>query len=675
MPKALPKTPLPAAGWIVVCAFCNCAGWGLSAIHELNLAGYSIAMLVGLAAAMLWWKRSGGDGGWEGFKPRKLLRRFRRPFALAFLVLAALAFLGGLLYAPVNYDALAYRTPRVLNWLAEGRWYWIHTDFARLNARTCGFEWLMAPFAVFTGTDRGFFLANMASFLLLPGLIYSVLTRAGVRRLTAWHWMWIIPTSYCYLLQAGSIANDMFGAVFSLAAVDFALRARESGRPGGICLSVLAAALLTGAKASNLPLLLPWLIAFLSAWRVWLRRPLMLCAIAVPAAACSFLPTVVLNQRYCGDWTGLSAEHVTQEIGNCPVWVRLLNNTITDTLQNVVPPVFPLASQWNNLADRLIPSGYALVLQQHFEAGPAHWRLDEMAVEENSGLGFGVTLLLAASLAAVALNHRRRPATAPASGDWWLKMICIAPWVALIYTMSKLGLSSGARYMAPYYPLLLMGLLRGGAHAQLVKQKWWRGCAVAGFVLALALVVISPARPLWPAGWVMNHYGARLQASRLGTRVFNVYSVYAARAEAFAPVRDSLPKDEKVVGLVTFDDPETSLWRPFGTRRILHVLQGDSAAYLQAEGIRYVLVGKLKFAQLYTEPFDSWLTRVNGKVVSRFELHLRAGTEPTEWVVVRLSPAGSAESAHNSRAPTAAGDERTEIKSSPPVAPGVKVPA
>jgi hypothetical protein len=669
MSKALLKTPQPVAGWIVICAFCNCAGWGLSAIHELNLAGYSVAVLGGLAAAMLWWKRSGARGGWEGFKPCKLVRRFRRPFALAFLVLAALAFLGGLLYAPVNYDALAYRTPRVLNWLAEGRWYWIHTDFARLNARTCGFEWLTAPFVVFTGTDRGFFLANMASFLLLPGLIYSTLTRAGVKRRTAWHWMWIIPTGYCYLLQAGSIANDMFGAVFSLAAVDFALRARKSGRPGEICLSVLAAALLTGAKASNLPLLLPWLIAMLAAWRVWLRRPLMLCAIALPAAACSFLPTVVLNQIYCGDWTGLSAEHVTHEIGNCPVWVRLLNNTITDTLENVVPPIFPLASQWNILADRLIPSGYARVLQQHFEAGPAHWRLDELAVEENSGLGFGATLLLAASLIAVALNRRRRLATVPASGDLWLRMVCVAPWVALIYTMSKLGLSSGARYMAPYYPLLLMGLLRGGRHAELVRQKWWRCCAGAGFVLALGLVVITPARPLWPASWVMNHYGARLQASHTGTRVFNVYSVYAARAGAFAPVRDSLPENQKVVGLVTFDDPETSLWRPFGTRRIRHVVQGDSAAFLQTEGIHYVVVSKVKFAQLFTEPFDSWLARVDGKVVSSFKLHLRAGSEPSEWMVVRLSPPGGTASAGVSRA----NDRPVAIKSSPAAPPGIKV--
>ncbi len=671
MSKAPSKTPLPLAGWILVCAFFNCAGWGLSAIHQLNLAGYSIAVLGGLIAAGLWWKRLTG-GGFEGFKWPKLKRRFRRPFVLAFLVLAALAFLGGLLYAPVNYDSLAYRTPRVLNWLAEGRWHWIHTDFARLNARTCGFEWLTAPFIVFTGTDRGLFLVNMTSFLLLPGLIFSTLTRVGVKQRTAWHWMWIIPAGYCYLLQAGSIVNDMFGAVFSLAAVDFALRARESGRKGEICLSVLAASLLTGAKASNLPLLLPWLVAFWAARHVWLKRPLMLGALAIPAAACSFLPTVVLNQINCHDWTGLSAEHVTQLIGNCPAWIRVLNNTIVDTLQNLVPPVFPLASKWNHLADQMIPDRLATVLQQHFETSPAHWRLEELAVEENSGLGFGATWLLVASLAAVTINRLRRPKVPARPVDLWLRMVCVAPWLGLAYTMSKLGLSSGARYLAPYYPLLLMGLLLGSAQAQLTTRTWWRAGAAAGFALALGVLIVAPARPLWPAGWVIKHYGARLQANAIGARVFNVYSVYGARAEAFAPVRDSLPEGEKVVGMVTFDDPETSLWRPFGSRRIQHVIEADSAAFLQSEGIHYVVVSKVKFAQLFTEPFDSWLARVNGRVVSSVILNLRASGEPTEWVVVRLSSPGAATA---SASGTSAGDGSLKIKSSPPAAPGIKVAA
>ena len=159
---------------------------------------------------------------------QKFRRRFRRPFPLAFLILAALAFLGGALHPPTNYDALAYRIPRVLHWLAVGQWHWIHTIFDRLNDRSCGIEWVSAPFIALLKTDRWLFLINVVSFLLLPGLVFSVFTRLGVRRRVAWHWMWLVPTGYCLVLQAGSIGNDLFGATFALAAVDFALRAKNA---------------------------------------------------------------------------------------------------------------------------------------------------------------------------------------------------------------------------------------------------------------------------------------------------------------------------------------------------------------------------------------------------------------------------------------------------------------
>jgi hypothetical protein len=56
-------------------------------------------------------------------------------------------------------------------------------------------------------------------------------------------------------------------------------------------------------------------------------------------------------------------------------------------------------------------------------------------------------------------------------------------------------------------------------------------------------------------------------------------------------------------------------------------------------------------------------------------LNLRAGSGPTEWVVVRLSPPGGTASAGVSQSGRPAADEPVKIKSSPPGAPGVKVPA
>src|SRR5260370_28066997 len=169
MSKVSARTPQPVALWIVLCAFLNCAGWMLSAFHRLDRAGY--AVMFALAVAALGWWMSGRPDICQVAAVRKLRHRFRRGFPLAFLFLAFLAFLGGVIYAPSNYDGLAYRTPRVLHWLAEGRWHWIPTHFHRLNTRRPGYEWLVAPFLFFPPSNRLLFLIDPASLLLLPSCL------------------------------------------------------------------------------------------------------------------------------------------------------------------------------------------------------------------------------------------------------------------------------------------------------------------------------------------------------------------------------------------------------------------------------------------------------------------------------------------------------------------------
>ena len=110
--------------WIWFCAYLNCAGWALSVIHELNARGYAVALLIWLVALCVWRTRTSAQ-----FLPqvrwRIFRRRFRRPLPAVFLIVAGLAFLGGTLHPPNNFDALTYRLPRMLNWLAAGKWVWI----------------------------------------------------------------------------------------------------------------------------------------------------------------------------------------------------------------------------------------------------------------------------------------------------------------------------------------------------------------------------------------------------------------------------------------------------------------------------------------------------------------------------------------------------------------------
>jgi hypothetical protein len=346
----------------------------------------------------------------------------------------------------------------------------------------------------------------------------------------------------------------------------------------------------------------------------------------------SLIPISTLNVRYCGDWTGAKADGIGVGVG--PVWVHLLNNGIVYSLSNLTPPVFPAAGAWNRAMNRLVPAGLRAKFEQSFEPGAAHLALDELQIEECAGFGFGVMLLLIASLLAVAFRRgsdRGPPWGARANPDIWL--LCMAPWVSLLYLMAKLGLSGAGRYLAPYYLLLIVGFLRNAGHEPLTRQRWWRTAAAIAFALAALLVVISPARPLWPAKWFCATFRDRLQTSSLGERALNVYETYGARPKAFEPAVNLLPPDARVVGLVTADDPETSLWRPFGSRRICHVRVLESGQQARNRGIRYVLVKEA----LLKEPWDQWLRRMDARLLASLELKLRASARPSRWHLVELN--------------------------------------
>ncbi len=626
------------ATWIWFCAYLNCAGWLLSAIHELNAAGYIAILAIGIAAFFVAKNSLPSHGT---FSWRKFFHRFKRPFPFAFMVLSVMAFIGGAMYAPSNYDGLTYRVPRVLHWLATGQWNWIHTVFPRVNASSCGIEWISAPLISLFKTDRLLFLINIVSLCFLPGLIFSVLGQLGIRRRVAWYWMWIAPTGYCFLLQAGSIGNDSFGAPFALAAIDFALRCKTSKRPGEFFCSILAAALMTGVKFSNIPLLLPWGIAILPSLRFFLQRPAATALVCVVAAFASFVPKAVLNEYYCHDWSGVSMEN-DQPHGSTAL--RTTANTVLITLLNLVPPVFPESDKWNHFVQKTLPAHLNARLHQTLtEPQAAEFRLEQMQIEENAGLGFGVAILLLVSIAnAVALRGKLFSMISFHSAEaLWRTAIMITPWFSLFALLSRSGVYPIGRILAPYYLLLLPLLLASPAHEQLVKKHWWRGAALVVFIMAAGLLIISPARPLFPAQAILQKVRVHHPDSKIVARMDAVYTVYRERSDAFAPAIEALPPDLKVLGFISYDNPETSLWKPFGSRRVIHVCPDDNPDYLKGHGVEYIVAGGDMFGKyLFGEQFpalDDWLKTMNAQVTQKIELNLRAGSGPSDWYLIKLN--------------------------------------
>ena len=615
------------SAWITFCAACNVAGWTLSSAQWLTRGAYSLFLIASFAtAAFVIWRSK--DSISPEFTKLKNRFGFNRPFALAFLALALLTIAGGIAYAPTNYDGLAYRTPRVLHWLAAHRWHWIHTEFQRLNARGTGFEWVCAPFISVFRTDRFLFLLNTVSFLLLPGLAFSVFSRFGVRRRLAYYWMWVLPTGYCFLLQAGSIGNDLFAVPFVLSAIDFAYRSKEKQRLDFAWLSILSAALFTSAKANTLPLVLVWLVAIFPCLKLLLRSPIITTVVCLISLLASFFPSAWMNQKYSGDWTGAVAEDLP--ITRANTLVRFTGNLGVVAVHTVLPPIFPPARTWNDrIAPRLVTDSFQNHLLKNFMIGGSLFTVNELENEESAALGLGVFAFLLLFLFSSSLA--RNAAKALTLREW---LTIGAILIAFLAFMRASFVKSTARLLTPYYPLMLMMLLRFKKSSTPGRAATWI-VGIPALFLATLLLVLNPARPLWPAKTVIAKLKSKA-GGRLLDRAETVYSVYSERANAFDPALKLLPNNVTVLGIVTFDDPETALWRPFGSRRIVHVCSDDTPESIRNQGVKYIWVNDEKFNMLFHVKFEDWLVRMNADRLQTIPLHLRAGQGPVNWHLIRL---------------------------------------
>jgi hypothetical protein len=472
-------------------------------------------------------------------------------------------------------------------------------------------------------TDRPLFLINFISFVFLPGLVYSVFTRLGVSPRVAWCWMWLVPTGYCFVLQAGSIGCDLFGAVFALAAVDFALRAKASFSARDFFAATVAAALMTSAKPSNLPLLLPWLLAILPAAGLLWRWPWRVMLVGFVALLASYLPTALLNWHYCGDWTGLKVE--TGVAPKAPFFLIGVN-TFLLAIQNLTPPVFPFDGWWYEFFVRHLPAGLAARLDQLMESGLRSFNVPLLQIEEGAGLGFGVSAMLLASLVAGGFARLK---SSGRNASLWMLAVRWSPLFSLLVLMTQSRYVAISREISPYYVFLLPLVLTRPGQTWLVRCRWWRRGALLVFALAAGLLVVSPARPLLPVQWFLNFPSLPAKA-----RV--VYSVYHGRNDAFAPARAIIPADLKTLGLFTYDDPEASLWRPFGSVRIEHICPSDTLADLQQRGIQYVFLSEANWLNWFKIPPEAWRQQMNAQLVGKVTLTLKVSKGPGDWLLFKL---------------------------------------
>jgi hypothetical protein len=614
--------PTAFAIWICGCAYLICAGWLLSALHQLHPVGYALALLPGILIALLWLKKNPPT-----FRPQKIFRRCRRPLPAIFFLLAALVFLGGILYAPNNFDALTYRLPRMLNWLAAGKWFWISTINERQNYSGANWEWIAMPFLSLLRSDRGMFLINALGFLLMPGLLFSIFRRLGVARKVAWTWMWLLPLAYGYLTQAGSIGNDFLGALFCLLSIYFGLRARRSGRVTEVWLALLAAALLTGVKLSNLPLALPCLVAVWPALGQLKKNLAGSVAVIGIAAVISALPIMALNQIYTGSWNGDPQNEYRMQIKN-PV-AGLLGNGFLQAEQSLVPPVLPGSNKIHKRLFQALPES----LKNGFPRLTSV-KINELPGEEGAALDLAITLpLLLVSLIAVC-GFQRAGSLKNIFSLW--PPVVLAAWISVLVCMAKLGSEAGPRLMLPYYPLALVPWLLLPAQSCLLRWQSWRIFLALTAAAALPVLVLSMARPLWPAQTVTARLARAHPNNQNLQRLATTYAAYAHRNDILAPLRAGLPADAREIGFIAgSNDTDYSLWRPFGNR-LVKDLRPDIDQFLEQPNVEWVVVKEDIWPEISPVPFEKWAQEHSAKIVLTQSIVELVSAGPQNWSLLHI---------------------------------------
>jgi hypothetical protein len=560
-------------GWILVSTWASLVGWSLSLGGHFNQTSYASSLVFLAFALALLCGKTRSLRSKAFFYPICYLKRLREnPFKpsswlpLLFIFVAFLTLAGGILYPPSNYDALSYRLPRILHWLDAGHWHWIDTPNPRQNYSAPGFEWLMAPLLVFFKTDRLFFLVNWISFLLLPSLVFRTFRLASIPAKSCWWWMWLFPLGYGYVLQAGGVGNDAFATVYALASVSFVLSADRNEKFSDFGWAILAVALLTGTKGSNLPLALPWFAAMLLRYQVWISNiPKLLPSIAM-ALMISFIPTAVLNHKYTGSWSGDPSNQGKMNLSNPSA--GFAGNSLMLAYSAAQPPLLPASSRVNDVVAHLFPSEFKVWLLERFPR--FELKMGEIPAEESAGLGLGVIACFVLWI----FKGRRSPIP--------LLILRIQPWfflgiaglISLLFFMAKMGSESTARLLLPYYPFLLLLPL---GFWRLPSETLLKLAPILAFLSSTALVglILSPARPLFPVQKLLTSIGDSPRFARVSA----VYQAYLQRGTCWDPILNILPPNIKTLGFFSHgDDLEAPLWKPFSLRKIVSTGEKDIAA-------------------------------------------------------------------------------------------------
>ena len=228
--------------------------------------------------------------------------------------------------------------------------------------------------------------------------------------------------------------------------------------------------------------------------------------------------------------------------------------------------------------------------------------------------GLGLPLGLLWMIGWLAARGRPNPSTLPMWVIWTRRLI----WPLLLFFLSQTGTYQIARYLAPYYPFLLIPFLFSMGWPAVFRRPWWRWSSRAVFGISLGLVLLSRQRPVLPTPgitrWLAEHGPARSYWKTLAEKQLMQQFLYR-RFNEFLPRLQG----ERLVGVAAFSTGETSLWQPYGfasgDRRVHYIRNVADIQIVRSQGMRYVIQNDIGAMVSGTLDGLEWAERSGGRVV------------------------------------------------------------
>lgn len=562
----------------------------------------------------------------SSYRPRFITRQSIKEHPLLF-VLGATCLISLLIAPHCFLDSYSYRIPQMLFWLQEGHpWSVPNVDF-RINQMPHVWSFLSATFFLPFG-ERGIAIPNFISFLLLAGILKRFAQRICSDPTKIKWFVLIFMSAPVFVMGSATNDNVVTCVTFLMISLQFALLEKPSTR--SICFSALAFALCCGIKPQYVTLAPLWAMWFFFAkptpakYFKWISL-----VVLIPLAIlCSPLPTLGVNYFRNGS---LLHPRVSTSL---PVQDTA---TTDQTEENIKPrssrgipmghSLISLANQMfalpvNPLGDKITRTMRTLA-QEHpaLEYLDFHrQRIMPVVIPEVASFGFFTTSAFVFGL----VLSRKGNFAFKASAWVGAAALLLAVYITNPGTLGR----SFIGFFLVMTPLALEGLARA-------RLRTLRIIGILCFLSGFGILILNPARPLWPCETLANHVSNQGIRSKMLD-----YAHYSKRQYGAKALMAAIPDNHTgpIAMIVDTGNPIVELWKPFHLKRkVLPYPTTVPRETLLVDNIDFIVV---RHPKLQTDR-----ATLNSAVIEAFQpatiqtnfytSYMQKGAEP--WFLLKLT--------------------------------------